>query len=111
MTRLQPASALLAAALLVAGCAATGFVPVDGRSAECAGHAEPQMCQQALEAVVAEVGDRTEGGQIRIDPVQCAHGRCWTWAYVTPPDGGGDQQLSIDWLPNGEISVGYVVQD
>jgi len=40
-----------------------------------------------------------------------ANGKCWTWAYVTPAGGGADQQLSVDWQPSGEISVGYVVQD
>jgi hypothetical protein len=69
------------------------------------------MCQQAHEAVVAELGDRADGGRIRIDPVQCANGTCWTWAYVTPASGGRDQQLSVDWLSNGEISISYVVQD
>ncbi|MGH2476362.1 MAG: hypothetical protein ACRDIL_13980 [Candidatus Limnocylindrales bacterium] len=67
------------------------------------------MCEQALEAVVAELGDRREGGRIRVDPVQCAHGKCWTWAYLTPTGGGAEQLLSVDWLPNGEISIGYVV--
>lgn len=114
VTRLQvllPVSVLVIATFLIAGCAPTGFVVVDGRSAECAGHPQRDMCEQALKAVVAELGDSRAGGQIRIDPVQCAHGKCWTWAYLTQADGGRDQQLSVDWLPNGEITVGYVVQD
>jgi hypothetical protein len=74
------------------------------------GNPEPEMCEQALEAVVVEVRDRTESARIRIDPVQCAHGKCWTWAYVTPAGGSDEQQLSVDWLPSGEISIGYVVQ-
>ena len=113
MTRLHmlsPVSVLVIAAVVIAGCGPTGSTLVDGRSAECGGHPQPDMCQQALEAVVAELGKRADGGRIRIDPVQCAHGTCWTWAYVTPANGGRDQQLSVDWLPNGEINVGYVVQ-
>jgi hypothetical protein len=102
---------LVTAAYLIGGCAPTGIAVFGGRSAECAGHPQPDMCEQALDAVVAELGDRRAGGRIRIDPVQCAHGKCWTWAYLTPASGGRDQQLSVDWLPNGEISVGYVVQD
>jgi hypothetical protein len=102
-------SFLIIAAFLVAACDPAGLINVAGRSAECAGHPQPDMCEQALAAVVAELGDRREGGQIRIDPVQCAHGRCWTWAYVTGARGGADQQLSVDWLADGEITVGYVV--
>src|SRR5687767_11043887 len=107
---LRQVSVLVIATLLIAACAPTGFPNVVGRSAECAGHPQPDMCRQAVEAVIAELGDRAEGGRIRIDPVQCAHGKCGTWAYLTPADGSRDQQLSVDWLPNGEISVGYVVQ-
>ncbi len=108
---LSPVPLLLTGAVLITGCGPTGFTLVDGRPAECAGHPQPDMCQQALDAVVAELGDSADGGRISIDPVQCAHGKCWTWAYVTPVGGGRDQQLSVDWLPNGEINVGYVVQD
>jgi hypothetical protein len=68
------------------------------------------MCEQAYEAIIAELADQSASGQIRIDPVQCAHGKCWTWAYVTSVPGGREQQLSVDWLPNGDVHVGYVVQ-
>ncbi len=104
----QSTSLLLAAALLVAGCRDTGLITVG--SPECVGHSGPEMCEQALEAIVAELGDTHAGRQIRIEPVQCAHGNCWTWASVSEARGGGDQRLSIDWLPNGEVSVGYVVE-
>ena len=104
----QRTSLLLAAALLVAGCGDTGFITVG--SPECVGHSEPEMCEQALEAIVAELGDIRADGQIRIEPVQCAHGNCWTWASVSTARVGGDRRLSIDWLPNGEVSVGYVVE-
>ena len=97
---------MLAAAVLVGGCGGTGLIAVG--SPECAGHADPEMCEQALEAIVAELGDSLAGRQVRIDPVQCAHGACWTSASVSAA-GGGEQQLSIDWLPSGEISVSYVV--
>jgi hypothetical protein len=98
------------AALLIAACSPTGIVPLDGRTAACAGHPQRDKCEEAFEAVKAELADRMEIGQMRIDPVQCAHGKCWTWAYVTPANAGREQQLSVDWGPNGEISVGYVVQ-
>lgn len=105
----RPASALIVAALLIAACGPTGIIPIDGRAAACAGHPQPDLCSQAFEAVIAELGDRMKVGQMHIDPIQCANGRCWTWAYVTPVGTAPDQQLSIDWGPNGEISVGYVV--
>jgi len=108
--RLSPVSILLTVALLLTACGPTGFVTVDGGTTQCAGNPEPEMCEQAFKAVVVELGDRAKDGQIRIDPVQCANGRCWTWAYLTPASGGGEQQLSVDWLPNGEISISYVVQ-
>ena len=110
MTRLAAVpgtSVLLAAALLGAGCGGAGFITAG--SPECVGHTEPEMCEQALEAIVAELGESLAGRQIRIDPVQCAHGSCSTWASVSGAGGGGDQQLSIDWLPSGEVSVSYVV--
>jgi hypothetical protein len=105
----RPASVLVTAALLITACAPTDIVPV-ARLSECAGHPQPAMCEQAWKAVAAELGDGTEIRAIRIDPVQCANERCWTWAYVASAE-GADQQMSVDWLPNGEISVGYVVQD
>jgi hypothetical protein len=98
---------LLTAAVLVAACGGTGFITLG--PPECVGSSEPEMCEQALEAIVTELGDSLAGRQIRIDPVQCAHGACWTFAFVRGPGGGGDQQLSIDWLPNGEVSISYVV--
>lgn len=107
---LRPVAVLLTAALLLAACVPTILDTVDGRSAQCASNPEPAMCEQAFKAVVTELGDRARDAQIRIDPVQCAHGRCWTWAYVTPAGAGGEQLLSVDWLPSGEISIGYVVQ-
>jgi hypothetical protein len=101
---------VLLMASLVAGCEPGALVGVEGRSPECADNPEPEMCEQALDAVVAELGERAAGGRIRIDPVQCAHGRCWTWAYLTPADHGREQQLAVDWLPSGEVSIRYVVQ-
>lgn len=94
---------------VIAGCGATRQLTGRGPSVECASHPQPDRCEQALVAVIAELGDRRAGGRIRIDPVQCANGACWTWAYLSPAAGGREQQLSVDWGPNGKISVGYVV--
>jgi hypothetical protein len=101
---------VLSAAVLIAGCGPMASMLGDGSSTECGGHPQPDKCRETLEAVVAELGESAAGARIRIDPVECAHGKCWTWAHVTPAGGGRDQQLSVDWLPNGEINVGYVVQ-
>jgi hypothetical protein len=96
------------AAVLVGACGSTGVIPVD-RTAACAGNPRPDLCEQAFEAVVAELGGLASGAQLRIDPVQCANQRCWTFAFVTSAGGGPDQQLSVDWGPDGEISLSHVV--
>jgi hypothetical protein len=95
-------------AVLAGGCGSTGIAPVDATAA-CSGNTRPDLCRQAFDAVIAELGGMPQGSRIRIDPVQCANDRCWTWAYVTPNAGGLDQQLSVDWTPNGEISISHVV--
>jgi hypothetical protein len=107
-------SALLALTALVAGslagCQLAAMVGLDAGSPECAAHPQADLCEQVLSAVRNELGAQAEGGAIRVEPVQCAHGNCWTWAQFTPAGGGSEWMLSVDWLPNGEISIGYFTE-
>ncbi len=101
---------LILASLLLAGCQLAPMVGLEDSSAECARNSDVEMCEQALAAVRAELGEQALGGRIRIDDVQCAHGNCWTWAYFTPAAGGAEWTLSVDWLPNGQVTIGYVTE-
>lgn len=100
--------AALAGALLLSGCSLLDLEP---GSPECHGHPQPERCEQALAAVVAELTSQETPieGSLRIEPVQCAHGRCWTWAYLTSTDGRSELTMGVDWMPNGEVSVSFVV--
>lgn len=94
--------------VLAAACGSTGVVPLD-KTAACSGHSRPDLCEQAYEAVVADLGGLPSGSHLRLDPVECANDRCWIWAYVTPAGGGPDQPLTVDWGPDGRMTVSHVV--
>lgn len=94
--------------VVVGACGSTGVVPLD-KTAACSGNTRPDLCEQAYEAVVAELGGLPQGSSLRFEHAQCANDRCWMWVHVTPADGGPDQQLAVDWAPGGRISVSHVV--
>lgn len=95
-------------AVLAIACGSTGVVHVD-RTAVCTGNPRTDLCEQAYDAVVAELDGLPPGSRVGIDPVQCANDRCWTFVTVTPASGGPAQELSVDWAEDGQISVGHVV--
>jgi hypothetical protein len=94
-------------ALLAGACGSTGVAAVD-RTAVCTGNNRPDLCNQAFDAVLAELGGVPPGTSVRIDPMRCTNELCWTWAYVSSPGEGPDQKLSIDWEPDGRISISHV---